>query len=274
MPAPAIDMMLQEIYAEIPAAILNIAFDPVKNQTTLDDRIITEVIQGRVLKDVNARMGKPARIELNNAWKLDTTLAQYEGIVGNNYTAAFFFIPPEAREYRNIATVERVTDYYSFQSPLNAGPTGTMTSLGNTVAGLGAAALESRTNNAYSVRIAGDSEENNIIRVYPDTLSEGLMLECTLEYDLEMTNAGQNVIIAMQAVALAAVKSWIWTQLVITLDATAIVNGSPIGTLRDIVADTYSSASADYKAALRKLRSATLMEPRTLRKLTGLMVGG
>lgn len=274
MPAPAIDMMLQEIYSEIPMEILNIAFDPVKNQTTLDDRIITEVISGRVLRDVNARMGKTTRIEIDNTWKLDTTLAQYEGIVGNNYTSAFFLIPPEAREYRNIATVERVTDYYNFESPINAGPTGSISSLGNTVSGLAAAALESRTNNAYSVRISAEIESNNIIRVYPDTLSVGLMLECKLEYDLEMTNANQNIIITMQRVALAATKAWIWTNLVIKLDATAIVNGSPIGTLRDIVSEQYASASADYKTELRKLRAASLMDPRQLRKLAFAMIGG
>ena len=139
MSTTAVAMMLQEIYSEIPVEILNTCFDPHKYQTTLDDRIISEVLQTRVLNDVNIRMGQTTRIELQNSWKVSTTKDQFEGMVGNNYTAAYFQIPPEAREFKNIATCERVTDYYNFASPINAGPTGSISSLGYTVAALGAA---------------------------------------------------------------------------------------------------------------------------------------
>lgn len=275
MPMTPLALMLQEIYSEIPLELLNVTFDPKKYQTTLDDRIISEVLNARVMGDVNIRMGQSAQIELQEAWRIDTSLDEYQGTVGNNFTAAYYLVPPEAREYKNIATVERVINYTAYQSPTNSGPAGTMGALGNTVAGLAAASLESYTHNAYSCRVDANLESpaSNIIRVYPDTMSEGLRLDCKLEYDLEMTNANQNIVIAMQNLALCAVKNYIYINLVIKLDSTAIVNGASLGTLRDIASDEYKTAGQDYKVALKKLRAASLMEPKTLRKLSFMMVG-
>ena len=267
MAMTAIAYMLQEITSEIPEEILNVAFDPTTYQTTLDDRIAFEVLQSTVLNDINLRSGQTTRIEIDNAWRVNTDLPEYAAFAGNTFEAAFFLIPPEAREFKNITTVERVTDFYNYSVPTAVGALSTVGSKGNTVSGLAAAALESRTNSGNSLRLLGTVESNNLIRVYPDTMINGLVLECKLAYDPEFTNAGQNVIIALQACGLAAVKRWIYTKLVVKLDATALVNGSPLGTLRDIVSDEYKTASAEYKLALRRYRAATLMEPRLLKKL-------
>lgn len=259
MPANAMSFILQTIYSNIPKPILMAAFEPQKNQSTLDELIIDRVVAGRVLMDLNLVSGLRAKIPLIEAWRQPVESLPFEIVAGSTYDAAYYVIPRDARQGRNIIAIEQVSDVYNFASP-SGGLLGQMGVLGDSVADLARVAITSRTQFGQPIMPSAILLSNNMVKLYPWTYSEGLILECTLEFDREFTNMNQNLIIPTRNLALCAVKAYIFNELRIRIDMAEITAGMTVGSFKDIVL-SYENENAQYDELLLKTRGATLMEP-------------
>lgn len=259
MPQATPTYLLAHVYANIPPAILKAVFRP-SNGRTLDTCLFEEVFKPRVLLDINLLMGKKTRIELLGEWKVPVTLPEFAAVVGATYDASFFYIPPEFREFRNIATVEGISDDYTYAMPVNSGSIGNINNIGNTVTSLANAALSSRTMYNYPIMPQVTLQSDNLIRVYPETYSDGLILECKLEYDEEMTNANQNVIYPLRKLFLNAVKTYCYNEFTIRIDESEVVAGMPIGRFKEIV-NSWENEANEYEELLFEVRGGSLMDP-------------
>ncbi len=271
MAAPVMSYLLTSIFAKVNRQILLLAFDPVKNQTSLDTRIISEVIQARVLLDVNLLMGKKTKIQLLDNWLVKTGLSEFAVITGALYDSSFYFIPPEAREMRNISTIQGISSDYAYSLPVNGSSSGNANNIGNTVASLADAAVSSRTEYNYPIMPQATLQSQNLIRIFPVVYSDGLVLDCTLEYDSEFTNANQNVIYHLRNLSVCAVKTWIYNELVIQIDTAEIIGGMAIGAVKDII-QSYATADEEYHDLLMKVRGAMLMDPEMLTSFVSMML--
>lgn len=271
MPASPMSFILSHINNNIPEEILNAAFEPGKNQSTLDELIIDKVMVGRVLMDLNLVSGIRTRIPLIDAWKQPVEGLPFEIIVGSTYLADYYLIPPSARENRNIVAVEQIASDYSYTTPNSGGLGNNDGSFGNSVADLASVAISSRTQYNQPIMPQATLMSNNFVKVYPATYSSGLVIECTLEFDRELTNMAQNIIIPTRNLTLCAVKAWIYNKLRIKIDSSEVVAGMSVGAFKDIVLE-YQTENAQYDELLMKIRGATLMEPDHLAAIVSMML--
>lgn len=263
MPVPTMSYVLSHIYANIPKYILTRAFEPKKYNTTIDARIIDQIIYGRVKNDTNLIAGKRTTIQLLNEWVTHRDMPQDDAITGSAYQASYYAIPAAAREHRNISSVEALDDYYVSALPLNNETMGSIGNIGNTLTGLASAAVTTRTLKDVPIMPQITLNGSNILRVYPDTFSDGLLANVWLDYDAEFTNANTDVIYWLRELCLNATKTYIWTKLVIDIDAQEIVAGSPLGVFKDIISE-YKDAANEYHECLMRVRGGQLMDSRTL----------
>lgn len=271
MPSPTMTYVMSHIYANIPKYILERAFEPKKFHTTIDARIMEEVIYGRIRLDTNLIAGKRTTIQLLNDWVYHRDMPVSDSLTGTAYQASYYRIPPQAREGRNIGSVEALDDYYISSLPLNNQLLGAVSNVGNTITGLASAAVTSRTLKDVPLMPMATLNGQNIIRIYPDTFSDGLLLNCWLEYDAEFTNANQDVIYHLRELCLNAVKTWIWNKLVIEIDSAEIQAGSELGVFKEIVSE-YKDAANEYHRLLMNVRGAQLMDPITQVELIRMML--
>jgi len=271
MPVSPLTFILTEIFNNIPEPLLNAAFEPRKYQTTLDERILNQVIGHRVLNDLNLVSGLRARIPLIDAWKQPVQSLPFEIIVGSTYDADYYLIPPDVRDRRNIIAVEQIADDYSYTAPTNSMMGDTVGILGNSVTDLARVAISTRTQYNQPIMPTAKLLSNNMVQVYPATYSSGLVLEVTLEWDRELTNMNQNLIIPTRKLALCAVKAYIYNKLRIKVDETEVVAGMAIGAFKEIMLD-YATENAQYEELLMGVRGATLLEPDHLAALASMAI--
>lgn len=262
MPAPALSYILSYVYANIPKYILERAFKPKENRTTIDTRIIEEVINARIQPDTNLIAGRRTTIQLDNGWVYHSDMPDMSEITGTAYQASYYRIPPFARENRDISSVEALDDYYNSALPLNNESLGTVSNIGNTLTGLASAAVTTRTLKDVPIMPQITLNGSNVLRVYPDTFSDGLIVNVWLSYDEEFTNANTDIIYWLRELTLNAVKTYIWTHLVIDIDAAEIQAGSNLGVFKDIISE-YKDAAGEYHQLLMNIRGAQLMDSRT-----------
>lgn len=252
--------ILQTIYSSIPKEILDMTFEPTKNQSTLDELIIDNVIAARVLMDLNLVSGLRAKIPLIEAWRQPVESLPLEIVVGSMYDAAYYLIPKKDRQHRNIIAIEQISSDYSFAVPSGGVVDQSVGILGNSVADLARVAITTRTQFNQPIMPTATLLSNNFVKVYPWTYSEGLILECTLEFDRELTNMNQNLIIPTRNLSLCAVKAFVYNKLRIRIDMTEITAGMTVGSVKDIVL-SYENENTLYDDLLLKVRGATLLEP-------------
>ncbi len=271
MPVSPMSFILTTIFSNIPLPILNAAFEPTKYQSTLDERIIDEVIAVRVLNDLNLVSGLRARIPLIDAWKQPVEQMPFEVIVGSTYDADYYLIPPSVRQGRNIVAVEQIADDYSFTAPTNTLPGSGVGVMGNSVSDLARVAISTRTQQNQPIMPTAKLLSNNLIQVYPSTYSAGMVLECSLEWDRELTNMNQNIIIPTRNLALCAVKAYIYNNLRLKVDQSEVVAGMVIGAFKEILL-TYENENAQYDELLMQVRGSTLLEPDHLAAIASMML--
>lgn len=263
--------LLSHLYANIPIEILTAAFRPAQFKQSLDKRIIDEVIASRILMDLNLIAGKRTRMELLAQWRVMVDEPEFSLITGSTYDATYYLIPPQNREYRNIASVECISSDYTFSNPVTTGVGGNAMNIGNTVSSLAGAALDSRTLYNYPMMPQATLEGQNLIRVYPNMYADGLILECKLEYDSEFTNMNQNVTYHMRNLVVNAVKTYVYNRLLIEIDSSEVVGGMNLGAFKEKVL-SYEGEAAFYDELLMKVRGGSIMDPRQLTDVVAMML--
>ena len=266
MAASALTLIMTQIYAEIPIQILEAAFLKEDQPTTsLDERIIHEVIRKRVLLDANLVATRMCRIPLCDAWVVPTSYGNNVGATTYLYNCTYIQIPPEAREFRNIASVIRLTGYINQQGVGALGSIAGWLPGGNTVSSMASAVVGSHTLAGAAYFPLPILQDNNLIRitgVYPNSVMNYWLLECTLENDEEFTNVGQNMEAYLKKLGLAATKQYIHTNLVIPIGETQVVGGMDIGVFKEKV-ESYANAGEEYDHYLDLLRGAQVFDPNT-----------
>lgn len=261
--------LLQYILSNIPRQILELAFEPRKYNTSVESRIISEIIEGPILLDVNLVGGKRKDIFVSNQWELKMdTLPQY-GLVTPSVESAFFRIPAEAREGRNISSVIGLSDTDTASLPgtsLNGNG-----QFGNTAPGMLSQMLNTRTFGMTPHRPQVSLEGTNIVRVHPAQFVEGISIAVMLEYDSEFLNLNNSGIVALKKLSLCATQRYIANQLRVSIDETQVVAGMEIGIIKEIVND-YLQKAEDYDNLLIKVKGAMMYEPRTFSKLVRYMI--
>lgn len=267
MPVNPITAVMSRISHTIPPQILDMAFNPTSYRTTVDDRVLNEVIRGRVLIDVNLSTGKKASIIMQDAWKEITDLDYYDGISALIRQADLYRIPPAAREDRDINSITRIIIPPIINvNPINSSLGAIGATYGNTVSNLAQAALQSRTLNEAAVIPRGELVGRNLIRVTPQVITIGYILECQLDFDPEFTNLPPNMVPALQQLIVCATKAYCYNNLVIVIDTNEVVAGQPIGAFKQIV-DTYADENEKYDELVLKFQGANYFDPEKVHSL-------
>ena len=266
MPQSTMTYVLSHIKHNIPMEILQLAFKPRAFNTTVEQRIITEIIEGPIILDTNLVGGKRRDIILNSNWEIDLRPETNYTLTGVGVQGSYYKIPEEAREYRNISSVVGVSSSMASSVPgasINHNGQG---GFGNTVPGMLSEMINTRTFGQYPVMPQITLEGTNIVRFNPRQLIDGVAITVMLEYDSEFLNMNQSAIMAMCNLCLCATQRYIATKLRVTIDETEVVAGMEIGVVKDLVVD-YMQRGEQYHELLIKLKGAMHYDSRSLSKL-------
>lgn len=260
--ANAIETALKEIYIQIPREILELAFMPRQRMITLDKCIQDDVITPKVLYDCNIVGGRQATIVLKPDWVIESQLPDnYNMYSGTTY--CIYRIPPEAREYRPI--VDCISCSYpgylygygtGYGSIPNLGMSGVGVSMGDvacqTLSAMNGTGVASPT----PIRLSGHE-----VKLTPITMgySQNVdwILTCRLAYDKEFTNLNTRALRTLAQLTVLAVKSFIYTKLIVQIDAQYLEGGQEMGIVKDIVS-SYSDTYQQYQETLLKFHGRSV----------------
>lgn len=263
MPQSTMTYVLNHIIQNIPPQILDLCFQPRQFQTTLEARIMAEIIEGPVLLDTNLVAGKRRDIFIQEQWKMWLPSVESAELIGSGVQGSYYKIPPWAREGRNISSVVGVVPSMVSSLPgssINYNGTG---SFGNTASGMLSEMINTRTFGQYPLVPRVTLEGTNIVCFYPEDFVEGVAVSVFLEYDAEFLNMNQSAIVAMRHFCLCATQRYIATKLRVSVDETEIVGGMEIGVVKDIIND-YLQKAENYEALLIKVKGASSFDSRSL----------
>lgn len=258
--------VLSNIRHSIPEEILNLAFKPRKFNTTIEQRIISEIVEGPIILDTNLVGGKRRDIYLNPSWEMDMETGANWNVIGNGIQGSYYRVPPEAREGRNISSVIGVSPTVSAGVPGSSIGRNGVPTYGNTIDSSLSQMLNTRTFGNYITSPQVTLEGTNIIRFNPRQILDGCAISVMLEYDSEFINLNQSGIIYLQKLCLCATQRYIANKLRVTIDETEVVAGMEIGVIKEIV-NEYNQKGEEYDALLIKLKGAMLADSRTLSRL-------
>ena len=264
--ANAIETALKEIYIQIPREILELAFMPRQRMITLDKCIQDDVITPKVLYDCNIVGGRQATIVLKPDWVIESQLPDnYNMYSGTTY--CIYRIPPEAREHRPI--VDCISCSYpgylygygtGYGSIPNLGMSGVGVSMGDvacqTLSAMNGTGVASPT----PIRLSGHE-----VKLTPITMgySQNVdwILTCRLAYDKEFTNLNTRALRTLAQLTVLAVKSFIYTKLIVQIDAQYLEGGQEMGIVKDIVS-SYADAYQQYQETLLRFHGRSVsMDP-------------
>lgn len=256
--------VLSHIVQNIPAELLQLAFKPRRFNTTIEQRIISEVIEGPILLDTNLIGGKRRDIFIRSSWLMNLKHSDSYNLMGSRMEGSFYLIPPEAREDRNISSVISVSP--SIGNASSRLGSNSSSGFGNNATGMLSEMINTRTFSQYPVMPQLTLEGTNIIRFYPELLTDGVAVSVMLEYDSEFLNMGQSAIFAMRNLCLCAVQRYIATKLRVSIDETEVVAGMEIGVIKELVID-YQQKAEQYQELLIKLKGAMHFDSRSLSRM-------
>jgi hypothetical protein len=262
MPQSTMSYIISFIKSSVPREILELSFQPNKYNTTVEQRIISEIIEGPILLDTNLVGGKRRDIFINSNWEMQLDDENQYDLVGTGIQGSFYKVPPEAREGRNISSVIGIVPSVGINSP----GTGFDGSFGNNATGMLSQMLNTHSMSQTYLTPQVTLEGTNIIRFYPRQIVSAVAVSVMLEYDSEFLNMNQSGILALRRLCLCATQRYIATKLRVPIDETEVVAGLEIGVIKDIVND-YTQKAEQYDDCLRRLTGALRYDPRTISKL-------
>ena len=264
----ALEVTMVRIMYSIPKDILRLAFYRRRDQdkfipaelVTLDDLILTKVIRGRVLVDLNLMGGKPKQIVLQQAWreKIKYGPGDYDMNIG---PFSLYRIPPEERD--NVPIVEVTGIAYPGNlggSSLNITGYGGGTTLGV----IANAVLDSITYASSPSRPNPELLAGDLVKLYPSQHAHvNYVLNCRLCYDEHLTNLNTSAIDTFADLCVCAVKAYCYNELVIDIDRAYVEGGAEVATIGRIV-ESYADENTKYKELKDLMHGAAFLDPQTL----------
>lgn len=276
--ANVIDIALRNIYMQIPREILELAFEDERKRTSLDECIVKYVIDGRVRPDVSVAGGKYKEIMMDPSWVIVTKVPPITPMGIPMLPYAIYQIPEEARDFRPITQVISLRTPYGTMSTFGMAFGGINPNSGTSVNAGSMACTYLNEFTGANKPITPDPIllDGSHVKLTPIEMSLtttfSYVLECRIDFDRDFTNLTPDAIHPLSDLILVATQAFIFTRLVIKLDAGYIRSGAEIGRIREIV-DSYSTAAERYN----ELRSAfhggsVTLDQETMREMLLLQV--
>lgn len=263
MAQSAMTYVLSEIIHNIPREMLELAFKPEKFQTTLEQRIISQIIEGPILLNTNLVGGKRREIYVQSNWLIDMEPEDGWSTLGTGTQGAYYRVPPEAREGRNLSSVIGITSSLSGSSYGTGYMTNGVGGFGNTITSFVSEMVNSRTLSQYPIQPRATLEGTNIICLFPRFLTTDIAVTVLLEYDSEFVNIERSQHIALIDLCLCATKRYIANELRVKVDETEIVAGMEIGIIKTLV-DEYAQAGEAFREKLINFKGAAHSDRRSI----------
>lgn len=256
-----VENALRKIFHTIPQPILKIAFVPEQYGVSLDKRIHEEIIKGRVLGDCNAEAGKPKKIRLRQSW-IEKTVDPELYPLGES---GVYRIPIDEREGRPIVACLDITFPETIMSANVGYPAAFDNYSGNTLGTLADTVLESHTLSRGVVMPTPILKGSDMIKLDPPgSYVDSWMLNCRLGYDENFTGLSMSSINTLQEMILNATKSYIYTQLIVSIDKAYLSSGQEIGVIKNIV-ESYADAAERYDDAKKRFKGSAAIDPELYR---------
>lgn len=264
----AIQTAIRHVKSVIPKEVLEIAFGYINNNryktsVSIDSRIKTTVIDEKVLPDCNIVGGVEVTIAMNGLTyeQLDTGLYAYR-------------VPKALTQGRSITSVLSVAfaNLNAYQATANVAPSQQM----DLVQGAAVGYLQSLSPIPYMSEARATLIGDNVVTVETQMVPGGnLYLRCTIENDYNMTNINRKSWLKFSELVEYAVKSWIYTNTIVSIDRAYVDGGADIGSIKDII-EGYSDAEQNYKDFLAKNWSivSILNDPESQERFIRLTSGG
>ena len=243
--------------------ILEAAFRPRDYGVSLDMRIKEVIISGRVLSDININSGKIKRIPLTSCEPVHILPDPGFDTIISPTPGTLYRVPAAARENRDIVGIVDISYLYSYvgfsDSPFGFG------SNGNTVSSLASAMINSHTHRNACLTPTPTLLNDNMILINPtNSFISDWCLVCRLGYDEEFLNIARSMILPLSKLIMTATKAYIWTALVIRIDAGELSGGQELGKFKEIV-DSYKEDLDRYDEDLKKTNASGLFDPEATR---------
>lgn len=261
----AMNKMLSEIHFQIPNEILNLAYsvpNPYTNMVTSpDDAIMTQVIRGRLMVDLNLASQEMLYIPLNKCKRLysDTLKASY-------------YIPKELTDGRSIISVHSLlssNQYYGSTNIVNHGVTSN--SLMNQANHIMNSLDDANIRQTAHMELIGE----NTILIHEGMLHEiNIMLTVIVENDANLTNINPKTILKLSHMAVLVTKAHIYNTLIVRLNKGAIYAGHELSVIKDIIED-YKDAENEYREYYNTVwkKVAFMNNEKSMHQYIGAMMG-
>lgn len=231
----AINNALSDLKYSIPEEILQLAFrEQNLNYNTListDNKIVSRVIQPKVMKDCNLVSGQQIWVDLNKC-----------GIsrVGSEY---YIDVPKELTNHRSIVSALSIHSYAYYSSN---------TTSGSVIMELGNKLLNTTIGNedTYSTSRLEVVAENIVLVQDPSSIITSGIMKCVIENDSQMNNLNVRAFPNFSRLVELAVKAYIHNHMTIKLGKGYIYNGHELGIVKDTI-DGYADALEMYNDFLR-----------------------
>lgn len=241
--------IIADIMFNISPPILKMGAE-VGGYTTVDSFIKKEIFEKKINIDLSKDIGKLMEIQLDRRWRLSKMDL-------HNLPGSFMFIegtgcyriPDYSRDYRPIVAVESVTTYTGLGDGGYGYGYGGGSGRGSPVANYASRMLDSRTFGNCGPSSVAKRITNEIISVCPDVYLYSSILNCTVGYDENLTNANVSFIEALKTLGLIATKIWLYHHLQFEVESNVVKAGQEIGVFKETI-DKYESAIEMYQSQL------------------------
>lgn len=269
-----INIAISRVKFEIPREIINEAFaprryDPARNERFRDNRIPVgvdsvirrEVIEGRVMIDINLCSGVETTIPLHEV--------PVERIDDWNL---IYRIPKSMTSNRNITAVYSVSYFPGNGYGLGRMAPNNSSLINEAAAGVFLAESAFATAGSANVMLIDD---NTVLVTDGRIIPSRLWLRCMISHDSNLNNLPTRAMDTFAELVVVATKAYIYNNLNILMDEGQIKSGVSIGKYREVV-DGYSDAQQLYKDMLKeKWRPVAAMSDHTRwRRIIAMTVGG
>ena len=252
-----IKLALTRIKRRIPKKILETVFIKKDNRgyikPNLDDAITKDVLLPLVLPDCNMVGGRTVEIVLQQSWWEPTTDQLSTDTGRGKY--AVYRIPPEVRSGAPIIEVHRTR----YPNHFNGAPNRNMVG-GVSACDLAKDMINSHTKKDQMIHPIPEVLQGDLVQFQPgyDGHIDWILI-CRVGYDENLTNMNSSATNLFAELCVNAVKTHIYNETVLDLDAGHVVHGHEIGAFKDVVS-RWDDLYDEYADILKRFQGMCMMD--------------
>ena len=244
---------------DIPSVILKMVFrDKI---VTVEQQIINQIIQTRVLPDINLFGGRIKPITLQDSWmnSLPSSVAHFPAQIDG----ALYFVPPEVRDNEDIISVVSVGTYSDMYNNVNSLHAGSQ--LAHAAEFFGKVNIASASGQGRHNPVV-EHIGHNILMANPAGYYNDLDVSVRIGYSPRLNNLSREEYVAFGEMVVAATKWHIYNELDLNMDEAAMMRGVQLGRIRSRV-DKYETALEEYNTAKAKFKGSLVGGETSMRAL-------